>query len=74
MRNGRTSQRAKRCQGFRHVLALLPDDVEQFGRTNPTIENIAVFAWNRLADKFPKAALHRVTVWETDKTYCTYSG
>jgi len=49
-------------------------DVEQFGRTNPTIENIAVFAWNRLADKFPKAALHRVTVWETDKTYCTYYG
>jgi 6-pyruvoyltetrahydropterin/6-carboxytetrahydropterin synthase len=49
-------------------------DVEQFGRTNPTIENIAVFAWNRLADKFPKATLHRVTVWETDKTYCTYYG
>jgi 6-pyruvoyltetrahydropterin/6-carboxytetrahydropterin synthase len=49
-------------------------DVEQFSRTNPTIENIAVFAWNRLVDKFPKATLHRVTVWETDKTYCTYYG
>lgn len=49
-------------------------DVEQFGKTNPTIENIAVFAWNRLTSKFPKASLHRVTVWETDKTYCTYYG
>jgi 6-pyruvoyltetrahydropterin/6-carboxytetrahydropterin synthase len=49
-------------------------DVEHFSQTNPTIENIAVFAWNRLADKFTDAALHRVTVWETDKTYCTYYG
>ncbi len=49
-------------------------DVEQFSRINPTIENIAAFAWNRLADKFAGAALHRVTVWETDKTYCTYYG
>lgn len=49
-------------------------DVEQFSQTNPTIENIAVFAWNRLADKFTDAALNRVSVWETDKTYCTYYG
>jgi len=49
-------------------------DVEHFTQTNPTIENIAVFAWNRLADKFTDAALHRVTIWETDKTYCTYYG
>ncbi|UCF14302.1 MAG: 6-carboxytetrahydropterin synthase [Phycisphaerales bacterium] len=49
-------------------------DVEQFSRTNPTIENIAAFAWNRLVDKFADAALHRVTVWETDKTYCTCYG
>lgn len=52
----------------------LNSDVEHFGQANPTIENIAVFAWNRLADKFADAALHRVTVWETDKTYCTYYG
>ncbi len=49
-------------------------DVEQFGKTNPTIENIAAFAWNRLVGKFGEANLHRVTVWETDKTYCTYYG
>ena len=49
-------------------------DVEQFGKTNPTIENIAAFAWNKLVGKFGEANLHRVTVWETDKTYCTYYG
>ena len=49
-------------------------DVEQFSRTNPTIENIAAFAWNKLIGKFGNANLHRVTVWETDKTYCTYYG
>jgi len=49
-------------------------DVEQFKQTNPTIENIAAFAWNRLADKFTDTVLDHVTVWETDKTYCTYYG
>jgi len=47
-------------------------DVEQFGKTNPTVENIVTLAWNQLIDKFGKAKLHRVTVWETDKTYCSY--
>jgi hypothetical protein len=27
-----------------------------------------------LVGKFGQAALHRVTVWETDKTYCSYYG
>ncbi len=52
----------------------LNTDLDQFARTNPTVENIAVFAWNRLVGKFGQAALHRVTVWETDKTYCSYYG
>jgi 6-pyruvoyltetrahydropterin/6-carboxytetrahydropterin synthase len=52
----------------------LNTDIEQFAKTNPTVENIAVFAWDRLAGKFGDAALHRVTVWETDKTYCSYYG
>jgi 6-pyruvoyltetrahydropterin/6-carboxytetrahydropterin synthase len=47
-------------------------DVDQFSRTNPTVENIAAFAWNRLVGKFGEAALHCVTVWETDKTYSSY--
>jgi 6-pyruvoyltetrahydropterin/6-carboxytetrahydropterin synthase len=49
-------------------------DVAEFGKTNPTVENIAVFAWGKLAGKFGEAKLHCVTVMETDKTYCSYYG
>jgi len=49
-------------------------DVDQFSKTNPTVENIAAFAWNKLVGKFGEALLHCVTVWETDRTYCSYYG
>jgi len=49
-------------------------DVCQFSKTNPTVENIAAFAWNRLVGKFGQTALYCVTVWETDKTYSSYYG
>jgi 6-pyruvoyltetrahydropterin/6-carboxytetrahydropterin synthase len=49
-------------------------DVSHFTKTIPTVENIEVFAWNKLEGKFGQAALHCVTIWETDKTYCTYFG
>lgn len=49
-------------------------DLDFFNKTNPTVENITTLAWNRLAGRFGKAKLHRVTVWETDKTYCSYEG
>lgn len=49
-------------------------DVEKFASTNPTVENIAVFAWARLDGKFGEAKLHCITVWETDKTCCSYYG
>ena len=49
-------------------------DVPEFSKTNPTVENIAVFAWKRLSGKFSRAALHCITVWETDKTFCSYYG
>jgi 6-pyruvoyltetrahydropterin/6-carboxytetrahydropterin synthase len=49
-------------------------DVPEFRRVNPTVENIAVFAWNRMVGKFDNATLHCVTVWETDKTYSSYYG
>ena len=49
-------------------------DVGQFSKTNPTVENIAAFAWNKLVGKFGQAVLHCVTVWETDKTYSSYCG
>ena len=49
-------------------------DVEEFKKKNPTIENIACFAWSRIVGKFAGAKLHSVTVWETDRTCCTYYG
>jgi 6-pyruvoyltetrahydropterin/6-carboxytetrahydropterin synthase len=49
-------------------------DVPEFNKLNPTVENIAAFVWKRLAGKFNPATLHCVTVWETDRTYCTYYG
>ena len=54
----------------------LNEDVAEFGRTNPTIENIAVFAWKNLAGQFGPATggLHCVTVWESERTYCSYYG
>jgi len=52
----------------------LNTDVTEFSKTNPTVENIAAFAWGRLVGKFGEATLHCITVWETDKTYCSYYG
>ncbi|MBA7687589.1 hypothetical protein ES703_96053 [subsurface metagenome] len=49
-------------------------DVAQFSKVNPTVENIAAFAWEKIVGKFGKAVLHCITVWETDKTYCSYYG
>lgn len=52
----------------------LNTDVAEFKRMNPTVENIAVFAWQKLAGKFGQGVLHCITVWETEKTYCSYYG
>ena len=49
-------------------------DVRQFSHINPTVENIVTFAWNKLVGKFGKWTMYCVTVWETDKTYCSYYG
>ncbi|MHC4644692.1 MAG: 6-pyruvoyl trahydropterin synthase family protein [Planctomycetota bacterium] len=49
-------------------------DVAELAGTNPTVENMAVFAWKKLTGKFDQAALHCVTLWETDKTFCSYYG
>jgi 6-pyruvoyltetrahydropterin/6-carboxytetrahydropterin synthase len=48
-------------------------DVPGFEQLNPTVENLASFAWSRLAGKFPDCRLVRVTLWENDRTYCAYS-
>jgi len=49
-------------------------EVSEFSKVNPTVENIAVFAWERVAGKFGQAKLHCVTVWESDKISCSYYG
>ncbi len=52
----------------------LNEDVAEFSKRNPTVENIASFAWGRLAGRFGEALLHCITVWETEKTCCSYYG
>ncbi|MBM4028913.1 MAG: hypothetical protein FJ280_26485 [Planctomycetes bacterium] len=49
-------------------------DVPAFRERIPTVENLAVFAWEHLAGRFGAAQLHGITVWESDRTYCTYYG
>jgi len=48
-------------------------DVAGFENLNPTVENLARFAWESLADKFNRCKLCSITIWENDRTYCTYS-
>ncbi len=52
----------------------LNSDVAEINKTNPTVENIAAFAWKRIVGKFGEASLHCVTIWETERTYCSYCG
>lgn len=52
----------------------LNGDVEYFKDNNPTVENIAKLAWLKLNDKFENSKLHKITIWETDKTFCSYCG
>lgn len=49
-------------------------DVPGFEACIPTVENLARFAWEKLADSFHGCKLHSITVWENDRTYCVYSG
>ncbi|RPJ32553.1 MAG: 6-carboxytetrahydropterin synthase, partial [Planctomycetaceae bacterium] len=48
--------------------------VPEFGQRIATVENLAVFAWERLIGRFGAAQLHCVTVWESDRTWCSYYG
>jgi len=49
-------------------------DVEYFSQKIPTVENIAVFAWESLCKKIAGVRLSGVTVWESDRTCCSYRG
>jgi 6-pyruvoyltetrahydropterin/6-carboxytetrahydropterin synthase len=47
-------------------------DVGYFKKINPTVENIAEFAFNSLVGKLKPLELDCVTVWENDRTFCSY--
>jgi len=47
-------------------------DVEHFKKINPTVENIAQFAFKSLKDKLKPLELDCVTVWENDRTFCSF--
>ncbi|MEN6385619.1 MAG: 6-carboxytetrahydropterin synthase [Phycisphaerales bacterium] len=47
-------------------------DIEYFKKVNPTVENIAQFAFQKLEPNFKESKLDCVTVWENDRTFCTY--
>jgi len=47
-------------------------DVKHFSKTNPTVENIAEFAFGSLKEKFKPFKLDCVTVWENDRTFCSF--
>ena len=49
-------------------------DVDYFSGANPTVENITSFTWSKLVGKFGRSSLHCVTVWENDKTFCSFYG
>jgi 6-pyruvoyltetrahydropterin/6-carboxytetrahydropterin synthase len=49
-------------------------DVPWFANLNPTAENIAVVCWRVLQPAVLPAALKRVRLWETDRTYVDYHG
>jgi 6-pyruvoyltetrahydropterin/6-carboxytetrahydropterin synthase len=49
-------------------------DIADFADTNPTVENLTTFAWQKLAPALTDTKLHCLTLWETDKTYCKYYG
>lgn len=50
----------------------LNQDVPHFSSINPTVENISSFAWGCLNGKFKGVCLAKITVWENDRTCCTF--
>ncbi len=52
----------------------LNEDIEEFRDLNPTAENIARVAWERLGERPGGAALYRVRVYETDRNVADYYG
>lgn len=53
---------------------LLNDEVDAFRSRPPTLEEIARWAWSRLAPAIPVGALHRVRVAESHRLHLDYEG
>ncbi len=51
----------------------LNSDIDYFSKNIPTVEKISEFAWEALEGKMPCGELESITVWENDRTSCTYS-
>jgi 6-pyruvoyltetrahydropterin/6-carboxytetrahydropterin synthase len=49
-------------------------DVAAFEKTNPTVENIAVYIFDTLKDKLPSALSLSIVLYETPKNFVEYSG
>jgi 6-pyruvoyltetrahydropterin/6-carboxytetrahydropterin synthase len=49
-------------------------DVPWFRDHIPSAENIAVFIWQRIADRIPRGRLRRVRLWETPRNWVDYEG
>ncbi len=50
----------------------LNTDVAYFKKVNPTVENIAELAFKSLKDGLKPLELDCVTVWENDRTFCSF--
>ena len=48
-------------------------DVPGLEKLNPTVENLAYFAWEKLEGKFKNGKLAKITIWENDRTFCSYT-
>lgn len=49
----------------------IDQEVEYFKKNQSTVENIAIYIWNCLSDRF-NGALKYVKVWENDRSYFEY--
>lgn len=47
-------------------------DVAELKSLNPTVENLSSMAWKKLNNRLGPVKLCNVTVWENDRTYCSY--
>jgi 6-pyruvoyltetrahydropterin/6-carboxytetrahydropterin synthase len=52
----------------------LDEDVPEFKSVASTAEMLARYAWGRLEDAVPGAALHRVRIWEDPESFADYYG